>query len=174
MEIKGSKTEQNLKEAFSEECRVRGRYLIFAEAAENEGFEEIASLFKNTADNEAAHAKIWMESLGEIKSTSENLSSAAGGENYEWTDMYARYAAEAEKEGFPEIAEKFRGVAAVERAHEESFRERLSDVDAGSVFEKKEDVIWECLNCGHLESGKRAPDKCPVCGRPKSYFEVKK
>ena len=174
MELKGSKTEKNLKTAFSGESEARNKYTYFASVARKEGFEQIAEIFQKTADNEKEHAKMWFKALGGLGNTAANLLSAAEGENYEWTDMYATFAKEAEEEGFTEIASKFRMVAAIEKTHEERYRALLSNVEMQKVFEKADMTIWECRNCGHLVMGKKAPDVCPVCAHPQSYFEVRK
>ncbi|MBR0302842.1 MAG: rubrerythrin family protein, partial [Clostridia bacterium] len=174
MELKGSRTEQNLKDAFSAEARVRVRYEHFASIAEDEGLFHVADVFRETSKNEAAHAKIWEEELGDLSSTAENLASAANGENYEWTDMYSRFAADAEEEGFDEISKKFLGVAAVEHAHEERFRALLSEIECGEVLKKDSGVTWICRECGHLAPGKAAPERCPVCSATGEHFEVKK
>ena len=174
MELKGSKTEKNLKAAFSGESEARNKYTYFASVARKEGFEQIAEIFQKTADNEKEHAKLWFKALGGLGNTAANLLSAAEGENYEWTDMYATFAKEAEEEGFTEIASKFRMVAAIEKTHEERYRALLSNVEMQKVFEKADMTIWECRNCGHLVMGKKAPDVCPVCTHPQSYFEVRK
>ena len=174
MELKGSKTEKNLMEAFAGESQARNKYSYFASKAKKEGFEQIAAIFNQTADNEKEHAKMWFKLLGGIGSTAENLLAAAEGENYEWTDMYATFAKEAEEEGFVEIAAKFRAVAKIERSHEERYRALLSNVEMQKVFEKSEEIMWECRNCGHLVMGKKAPEVCPVCEHPQSYFEVRK
>ena len=173
MELKGSKTEKNLKAAFSGESEARNKYTYFASVARKEGFEQIAEIFQKTADNEKEHAKLWFKALGGLGNTAANLLSAAEGENYEWTDMYATFAKEAEEEGFTEIASKFRMVAAIEKTHEERYRALLSNVEMQKVFEKADMTIWECRNCGHLVMGKKAPDVCPVCAHPQSYFEVR-
>lgn len=174
-ELKGSKTEKNLMEAFAGESMARNKYTYFASKAKKEGYEQIASLFALTADNEKEHAKLWFKYLegGEIKSTEENLKEAAAGENYEWTDMYDRMAREAEEEGFLEIAAKFRGVAAVEKEHEERYRKLLSNVEQAIVFSREGDAVWICRNCGHVVVGKKAPEVCPVCNHPKAYFELR-
>jgi ferredoxin hydrogenase len=174
MELKGSKTEKNLMEAFAGESQARNKYSYFASKAKKEGFEQIAAIFNQTADNEKEHAKMWFKLLGGIGSTAENLLAAAEGENYEWTDMYDTFAKEAEEEGFVEIAAKFRAVAKIERSHEERYRALLSNVEMQKVFEKSEEIMWECRNCGHLVMGKKAPEVCPVCEHPQSYFEVRK
>ena len=174
MELKGSKTEKNLRTAFSGESEARNKYTYFASVARKEGFEQIAEIFQKTADNEKEHAKMWFKALGGLGNTAANLLSAAEGENYEWTDMYATFAKEAEEEGFTEIASKFRMVAAIEKTHEERYRALLSNVEMQKVFEKADMTIWECRNCGHLVMGKKAPEVCPVCAHPQSYFEVRK
>ncbi len=171
-ELKGTKTEANLLAALAGESVARNKYTYFASAAKKEGYEQIAALFLKTADNEKEHAKMWFKALGELGNTAENLKAAAEGENYEWTDMYATFAKEAEEEGFIELAAKFRMVAAVEKAHEERYRALLNNVELQKVFEKTEETMWECRNCGHLVMGKKAPEVCPVCAHPKSYFEV--
>ena len=169
----GTKTEQNLKEAFAGESQARNKYTYFASVAKKEGYEQIASLFLKTADNEKEHAKMWFKELSGIGNTEQNLEAAAGGENFEWTDMYDRMAKEAEEEGFPELAAKFRGVAAIEKAHEERYRALLKNVKEAKVFEKSEVKIWECRNCGHIVVGTKAPEVCPVCNHPQSYYEIK-
>ena len=173
MNLKGTKTEQNLMAAFAGESQARNKYTYFASVAKKEGYEQISALFTKTADNEKEHAKMWFKLLGELGNTAENLAAAAAGENYEWTDMYATFAKEAEEEGFTEIAAKFRAVAEIEKAHEERYRKLLSNVEMQQVFEKGEQTMWECRNCGHLVMGKKAPEICPVCVHPKSYFEVR-
>lgn len=174
MELKGSKTEQNLMTAFAGESQARNKYSYFASAAKKEGYEQIASIFEGTANNEKEHAKMWFKELKGIGSTAENLKAAADGENYEWTDMYDSFAKIADEEGFKELAEKFRLVAAVEKTHEERYRKLLDNVEMKAVFEKTEEVMWECRNCGHLVIGKKSPTLCPVCNHPQSYFEVRK
>ena len=174
MELKGSKTEQNLRAAFSGESEARNKYTYFASVAKKEGFEQLSEIFQKTADNEKEHAKMWFKLLGGLSNTEENLKSAAAGENYEWTDMYKTFADEAEAEGFHEIAAKFRMVAAIERSHEERYLALLNNVQMQTVFEKGEQVMWECRNCGHLVVGTKAPSVCPVCNHPQSYFEVRK
>ena len=174
MELKGSKTEKNLMEAFAGESQARNKYSYFASKAKKEGFEQIAAIFNQTADNEKEHAKLWFKLLGGIGNTAENLLAAAEGEYYEWTDMYDTFAKEAQEEGFVEIAAKFRAVAKIERSHEERYRALLSNVEMQKVFEKSEEIMWECRNCGHLVMGKKAPEICPVCEHPQSYFEVRK
>ena len=168
----GTKTEKNLMEAFAGESEARNKYTYFASVAKKEGYEQIAALFLKTADNEKEHAKLWFKELGGLGDTASNLVSAANGENYEWTDMYDRMAREAEEEGFPELAAKFRGVAAVEKAHEERYRALLHNVETKTVFEKSSVQVWECRNCGHLVVGTKAPQVCPVCAHPQSFFEV--
>ena len=173
MELKGSKTEKNLMAAFSGESEARNKYTYFASVAKKEGYEQISALFLDTANNEKEHAKMWFKELKGIGNTEENLKSAAAGENYEWTDMYATFAKEAEEEGFTEIARKFRMVAAIEKTHEERYLKLLNNVEMQKVFEKAEETMWECRNCGHLVVGKKAPEICPVCAHPKAYFEVR-
>ena len=173
MELKGSKTEKNLREAFSGESQARNKYTYFASVARKEGYEQIAAIFETTAANEKEHAKMWFKALGALGDTAANLSAAAAGENYEWTDMYDRFAKEADEEGFSEIASKFRMVALIEKAHEERYRALLGNVEMKAVFEKSEEAIWECRNCGHLVIGKKAPEVCPVCAHPQSYFELR-
>ena len=176
MELKGTKTEKNLMEAFAGESQARNKYTYFASKAKKEGYEQIAAIFQETADNEKEHAKLWFKLLhgGEVPTTTENLVAAAEGENYEWTDMYDRMAKEADEEGFAELAEKFRGVAAIEKSHEERYLALLKNVETKAVFEKSGVVMWECRNCGHLVIGKKAPQVCPVCVHPQSFFEVRK
>lgn len=174
MELKGSKTEKNLMEAFSGESQARNKYNYFASVARKEGFEQIASIFEETANNEKEHAKMWFKELKGIGTTKENLVQAANGENYEWTDMYERFAKEAEEEGFIALANKFRMVGMIEKSHEERYRKLLNNLEMQKVFEKSEEVIWECRNCGHLVIGKKAPQVCPVCNHPQSYFEMRK
>jgi rubrerythrin len=168
----GTQTEKNLQAAFAGESQARNKYTYFASKAKKEGFEQIAALFLQTADNEKEHAKLWFKELNGIGSTAENLAAAADGENYEWTDMYEGFAKTAEAEGFPELAAKFRGVAAIEKRHEERYRALLHNVEAQEVFAKSEVKVWECRNCGHIVVGTKAPDVCPVCAHPQSYFEV--
>lgn len=174
MELKGSKTEKNLQTAFAGESQARNKYTYFASVAKKEGYEQIAEIFLKTADNEKEHAKMWFKLLEGIGTTAENLAAAAAGENYEWTDMYETFAKEAEEEGFKSIAFKFRAVAAIEKAHEERYRKLLNNVEMQAVFAKSEEKMWECRNCGHLVIGKEAPEVCPVCNHPQSYFEVRK
>ena len=170
----GTKTEQNLREAFSGESEARNKYTYFASVAKKQGFEQIAELFLKTAENEKEHAKLWFKELGGLGSTAENLLSGAEGENFEWTDMYDRMAKEAEEEGFHELAAKFRGVAAIEKTHEERYRALLKNVETQKVFEKCDVQLWECRNCGHMVVGTKAPVVCPVCNHPQSYFEIHK
>ena len=174
MELKGSRTEQNLATAFAGESQARNKYTYFASVAKKEGYEQIAEIFQKTADNEKEHAKMWLKHLGGIGTTAENLAAAAAGENYEWTDMYDGFAKVAEEEGFAQIAYQFRAVAAIEKAHEERYRALLNNVEMQKVFEKSKETIWECRNCGHLVIGKKAPGVCPVCAHPGSFFEVRK
>ena len=173
MNLKGTKTEKNLLAAFAGESQARNKYTYFASVAKKEGYEQIAAIFQKTADNEKEHAKLWFKALGELGDTAKNLLAAAEGENYEWTDMYATFAKEAEEEGFKDLAFKFREVAKIEKSHEERYRALLSNVEMQKVFEKSEETMWECCNCGHLVMGKKAPEICPVCAHPKSYFEVR-
>lgn len=170
---KGTKTEKNLMTAFAGESQARNKYTYFASVAKKEGYEQIAAIFLKTAENEKEHAKLWFKALGELGKTAENLAAAADGENYEWTDMYETFAKEAEEEGFTELAAQFRGVALIEKSHEERYRALLKNVEMQAVFEKSEETMWECRNCGHLVMGKKAPDVCPVCNHPKSFFEVR-
>ena len=174
MELKGSKTEKNLMAAFSGESEARNKYTYFASVAKKEGYQQIAAIFEETANNEKEHAKMWFKELKALGNTAENLLAAAEGENYEWTDMYATFADEAEEEGFTALAAKFRAVAKIEKSHEERYRKLLSNVEMQQVFEKAEEIMWECRNCGHLVMGKKAPQACPVCAHPQSYFEVRK
>ena len=168
----GTRTEQNLLAAFAGESQARNKYTYFASKAKKEGYEQIAALFLKTADNEKEHAKLWFKELEGIGSTAENLKAAADGENYEWTDMYDGFAKVADEEGFPELAAKFRGVAAIEKHHEERYRALLHNVEAQEVFKKSEIKVWECRNCGHIVVGPEAPEVCPVCAHPQAYFEV--
>ena len=170
MDLKGSKTEKNLQFAFAGESQARNKYTYFASKAKKEGYEEIAAIFLETAENEKEHAKLWFKYLDGIGTTAENLKAAAG-ENEEWTDMYARFAKEAEEEGFIEIAYRFKGVGAIEKHHEERYLRLLDDLNNGKVFEKDGVVIWKCRNCGHIHVGTSAPQVCPVCAHPQSYFE---
>ncbi|MCF0160245.1 MAG: rubrerythrin family protein [Bacteroidaceae bacterium] len=168
----GTQTEKNLEAAFAGESQARNKYTYFASKAKKEGFEQIAAIFQQTADNEKEHAKMWFKELNGIGSTAENLGAAAAGENYEWTDMYEGFAQTAEKEGFPELATKFRLVAAIEKRHEERYRALLHNVEAQEVFRKSEVKVWECRNCGHIVVGTAAPEVCPTCAHPQAYFEV--
>jgi len=170
----GTQTEKNLEAAFAGESQARNKYTYFASKAKKEGFEQIAALFLETADNEKEHAKLWFKELNGIGDTAQNLGAAADGENYEWTDMYEGFAKTAEEEGFPELAARFRGVAAIEKRHEERYRALLKNVETAKVFEKSEVKIWECRNCGHVVVGTKAPEICPVCSHPQAYFEVHK
>jgi len=172
MDIKGSKTEKNLWEAFAGESMARNKYTYFASAAKKEGYEQIAAIFQETADNEKEHAKIWFKLLNGIGNTSENLKHAAEGENYEWTSMYKSFAEEARAEGFTTIAVLFEKVAAIEKEHEERYKALLKNVEDGTVFVKDGKVYWKCRNCGHIHVGEKAPEMCPVCSHPKAYFEV--
>lgn len=175
MNLKGSKTEKNLMEAFAGESQARNKYTYYASKAKKDGFVQIANLFEETAANEKEHAKIWFKYLhgGSVPGTIENLEDAAAGENFEWTDMYARMAREAREEGFDEIAEKFEGVAKIEQEHEARYRKLLDNINKERVFSKDGDVIWQCANCGHIVVGKKAPEVCPVCDHPQAYFQVK-
>lgn len=168
----GTETEKNLEAAFAGESQARNKYTYFASKAKKEGFEQIAAIFQHTADNEKEHAKLWLKELDGIGSTAENLAAAASGENYEWTDMYEGFAKTAEKEGFKELAEKFRLVAAIEKRHEERYRALLRNIEAQEVFKKIEVKVWECRNCGHIVVGTEAPETCPTCAHPQAYFEV--
>ena len=174
-DLKGTKTEKNLLEAFAGESMARNKYSYWASKAKKDGYQQIAAIFEETANNEKEHAKMWFKYLegGAIKSTVENLKAAADGENFEWTDMYDRMAKEAEEEGFAEIAEKMRGVAAIEKHHEERYRKLLMNIEDAIVFSREGDAIWICRNCGHVVVGKNAPEICPVCAHPQSYFELK-
>ena len=172
MEFKGSQTEKNLLAAFAGESQARNKYTYFASKAKKEGYEQIAALFLKTAENEKEHAKLWLKELDGIGDTIENLNVAADGENYEWTDMYEEFAKTAEKEGFTELAAKFRAVAAIEKHHEERYRALLKNVETKQVFEKSEVKVWECRNCGHIVIGTKAPEVCPVCAHPQSFFEI--
>ena len=173
-ELKGTKTEKNLLEAFAGESQARNKYTYFASKAKKDGYEQIAAIFEETATNEKEHAKLWFKYLegGAIRDTMSNLKAAAEGENYEWTDMYDRMAKEAEEEGFTEIASKFRLVAAIEKHHEERYKKLLQNIEKGIVFSRDDDRIWKCRNCGHIVIGKKAPEVCPTCNHPKSYFEI--
>ena len=168
----GTQTEKNLEAAFAGESQARNKYTYFASRAKKDGFEQIAAIFQQTADNEKEHAKLWFKELEGIGTTAENLVAAAEGENYEWTDMYAGFAKTAEEEGFTELAAKFRLVAAIEKRHEERYRALLRNVEAQEVFKKSEVKVWECRNCGHIVVGTEAPELCPTCAHPQSYFEL--
>ena len=175
MELKGSKTEKNLKEAFAGESQARNKYTYYAAKAKKDGYVQISKFFEETANNEKEHAKIWFKLLmgGAVPSTVQNLEDAVNGENFEWTDMYAKFAKEAKEEGFDDIALLFEKVAEIEKEHEERYRALLANIQNGKVFKKEEDVIWECANCGHIHTGKTAPDICPVCAHPQAYFAIK-
>ena len=175
MELKGTKTEQNLMTAFAGESQARNKYTYFASKAKKEGFVQISSIFEETANNEKEHAKIWFKLLngGEVPSTIENLKAAAEGENYEWTDMYDNFAKEAKEEGFDHIAFLFESVGKIEKEHEERYLKLLENIKSAKVFEKEEQVVWICRNCGHIHFGNEAPKVCPVCAHPQSYFEVR-
>ena len=168
----GTQTEKNLQAAFAGESQARNKYTYFASKAKKEGYEQIADIFLKTADNEKEHAKMWFKELAGIGDTAENLAAAANGENYEWTDMYKEFAETAEKEGFPELAAKFRGVALIEKRHEERYRSLLKNVETAAVFKKSSVKVWECRNCGHIVVGEKAPEECPVCAHPQAYFEI--
>ena len=168
----GTQTEKNLQAAFAGESQARNKYTYFASKAKSEGFEQIAAIFASTADNEKEHAKMWFKELAGIGSTSENLEAAAQGENFEWTDMYAGFAETAEKEGFPELAAKFRMVGAIENRHEERYRALLKNIEMQVVFKKSDVKVWECRNCGHIVVGTKAPEVCPVCAHPQAFFEI--
>ena len=174
MELKGTKTERNLAEAFAGESQARNKYTYFASVAKKEGYQQIAAIFEETANNEKEHAKLWFKHLKGIGDTAANLKAAADGENYEWTDMYENFAKDAEEEGFTALAKQFRMVAAIEKTHEERYRKLLANVEMQQVFEKAGETMWECRNCGHLVMGKKAPAACPVCAHPQAYFEVRK
>ena len=169
----GTQTEKNLQTAFAGESQARNKYTYFASVAKKEGYEQISALFLKTADNEKEHAKMWFKELGELGDTKANLNAAADGENFEWTDMYEGFAKTAEQEGFAELAAKFRGVAAIEKHHEERYRALLKNVEAKEVFEKSSVKVWECRNCGHIVVGTKAPEVCPVCNHPQAYFMKK-
>ena len=173
-DLKGTKTEKNLMEAFAGESQARNKYTYFASKAKKDGYVQISKIFEETANNEKAHAKIWYKLLNNgVADTAENLLAAAEGENFEWTDMYARMAKEADEEGFPEIAAKFRMVGQIEKEHEARYRKLLANVKGGLVFSKDGDKVWQCSNCGHIVVGKEAPQLCPVCAHPQAYFEIK-
>lgn len=169
---KGTQTEKNLEAAFAGESQARNKYTYFASVAKKEGYEQISALFLKTADNEKEHAKMWFKELAGIGNTTQNLAAAANGENHEWTDMYENFAKTAEAEGFKELAAKFRMVGAIEKAHEERYRALLKNIETAEVFKKSEVKVWECRNCGHIVIGINAPEMCPVCAHPQSYFEV--
>lgn len=175
MELKGSKTEQNLKEAFAGESQARNKYTYYASKAKKDGYEQISAFFEETANNEKEHAKLWFKLLkgGDIPTTTVNLKDAAEGENYEWTEMYANFARMAREEGFNDIAVAFEGVAKIEKSHEERYKKLLANIEDNSVFEKSEEKIWICRNCGHIYVGNKAPEMCPVCSHPKAFFELR-
>ena len=173
MELKGSKTENNLMTAFAGESQARNKYTYYASQARKDGYVQIANLFEETANNEKEHAKMWFKLFHGVGTTAENLLDADQGENYEWTDMYATFAKEAREEGFDHIAELFEGVAAIEKSHEERYRKLLANVEGGLVFSRDGDAIWQCANCGHIVIGKQAPQVCPVCAHPQAYFQLK-
>ncbi len=173
MDLKGSKTEKNLMAAFSGESEARNKYTYFASKAKKDGYEQIGEIFEITAGNEKEHAKIWFKLLGGIGTTEENLKAAADGEHYEWTEMYANFAKEAQEEGFNEIAALFRMVANIEKEHDERYQKLLANINDGKVFKREEKVVWICRNCGHVYVGNEAPEICPVCSHPKKYFEIK-
>ena len=172
MELKGTKTEKNLMEAFAGESMARNKYTYLASVAKKEGYEQLAAIFEETAGNEKEHAKLWFKELNGIGNTAENLLSAAAGENYEWTDMYDGFAKTADEEGFHELAQRFRLVATIEKHHEERYRALLHNVEMAEVFAKSEVKVWECRNCGHIVVGEKAPEVCPACNHPQSYFEI--
>lgn len=174
-ELKGTRTEANLQAAFAGESQARNKYTYFASKAKKDGYVQIASIFEETANNEKEHAKMWYKLLngGSVGSTLENLKEAAGGENYEWTEMYPAFAKEAREEGFEEIAALFEGVAAIEKEHEERYKKLLENIEGGLVFSREGDMVWQCANCGHICVGKQAPEVCPVCAHPQSYFQIK-
>ncbi len=174
-DLKGTKTERNLQEAFAGESMARNKYTYFASKARKDGYEQIAAIFEETANNEKEHAKLWFKLLngGEVSDTMDNLRAAAEGENFEWTDMYAKMAEDADAEGFPEIARRFRAVAAIEKHHEERYRRLLQNIEEGIVFSREGDTVWICRNCGHIHIGKKAPEVCPVCLHKRSFFEIK-
>ena len=175
MEFKGSRTEANLMAAFAGESQARNKYDYYASQAKKDGYVQIAAIFEETAKNEKEHAKLWFKLLhgGKVPTTAVNLKDAADGENFEWTDMYARFAREAREEGFEDIAKLFEGVAAIEKEHEERYRKLLANIEGGLVFSRDGDMIWQCSNCGHIHIGKKAPEVCPVCNHPQSYFQIK-
>jgi len=175
MELKGSRTEANLMAAFAGESQARNKYDYYASQAKKDGYVQIAAIFEETAKNEKEHAKMWFKLLhgGKVPTTTVNLKDAADGENFEWTDMYKKFAAEAREEGFEDIARQFEGVAAIEKEHEERYRKLLANIEGGLVFSREGDMIWQCSNCGHIHIGKQAPEVCPVCNHPQSYFQIK-
>ncbi|MBQ6348679.1 MAG: rubrerythrin family protein [Clostridia bacterium] len=175
MEFKGSRTEANLMAAFAGESQARNKYDYYASQAKKDGYVQIAAIFEETAKNEKEHAKMWFKLLhgGKVPTTTVNLKDAADGENFEWTDMYRKFAEEARAEGFEDIAKQFEGVAAIEKEHEERYRKLLSNIEGGLVFSREGDMIWQCSNCGHIHIGKQAPEVCPVCNHPQSYFQIK-
>ena len=175
MEFKGSRTEANLMAAFAGESQARNKYDYYASQAKKDGYVQIAAIFEETAKNEKEHAKLWFKLLhgGKVPTTTVNLKDAADGENFEWTDMYKKFAEEARAEGFEDIAKQFEGVAAIEKEHEERYRKLLSNIEGGLVFSREGDTIWQCSNCGHVHIGKQAPEVCPVCNHPQSYFQIK-
>ena len=175
MELKGSRTEANLMAAFAGESQARNKYDYYASQAKKDGYVQIAAIFEETAKNEKEHAKLWFKLLhgGKVPTTTTNLNDAADGENFEWTDMYRKFAEEARAEGFEDIARQFEGVAAIEKEHEERYRKLLSNIEGGLVFSREGDMIWQCSNCGHIHIGKAAPEVCPVCNHPQSYFQIK-
>ena len=175
MEFKGSRTEANLMAAFAGESQARNKYDYYASQAKKDGYVQIAAIFEETAKNEKEHAKLWFKLLhgGKVPTTTVNLKDAADGENFEWTDMYKKFAEEARAEGFEDIAKQFEGVAAIEKEHEERYRKLLANIEGGLVFSREGDTIWQCSNCGHVHIGKQAPEVCPVCNHPQSYFQIK-
>ena len=175
MEFKGSRTEANLMAAFAGESQARNKYDYYASQAKKDGYVQIAAIFEETAKNEKEHAKLWFKLLhgGKVPTTTVNLKDAADGENFEWTDMYRKFAEEARAEGFEDIAKQFEGVAAIEKEHEERYRKLLKNIEDGVVFSREGDMIWQCSNCGHIHIGKQAPEVCPVCNHPQSYFQIK-
>ncbi len=175
MEFKGSRTEANLMAAFAGESQARNKYDYYASQAKKDGYVQIAAIFEETAKNEKEHAKLWFKLLhgGKVPTTTVNLNDAADGENFEWTDMYKKFAQEAREEGFEDIAAQFEGVAAIEKEHEERYRKLLANIEGGLVFSREGDTIWQCSNCGHVHIGKQAPEVCPVCNHPQSYFQIK-
>ena len=175
MELKGSRTEANLMAAFAGESQARNKYDYYASQAKKDGYVQIAAIFEETAKNEKEHAKLWFKLLhgGKVPTTTQNLSDAADGENFEWTDMYKKFAEEARAEGFEDIAKQFEGVAAIEKEHEERYRKLLANIEGGLVFSREGDMIWQCSNCGHIHIGRQAPEVCPVCNHPQSYFQIK-